>query len=135
VHEGRPIESKSITVELAMVKFIRKIQAQLQVQYSKDIPEDEILKVLLNEKSLIPSDYVVLIRKTMQRLMEEFELELQERGYNLEYLKVIFVGGGALIARNFAKDIKNNYFYDIDLKANAKGYEYLVSKMLERGGL
>lgn len=135
VNDGRPLESKSITIELGMVKFLKQIQNQLQVEFSSDVPEEEILRVLLNEKTLIPSEYVISIRKTMTRLIEEFELQLQERGYSLSYLKVIFVGGGALIAKNFAKDIKDNYLYDTDLKANAKGYEYLVSKMVERGSL
>lgn len=134
VQKGHPIESKSITVEHAMIKWIRYIQGQLQIQYSRDIPEEEILKVLLNEKSLIPTEYSILIKETMKELIEEFELELKERGYNLDYVNVIYVGGGALVAKNYTKSVKNNHMYDCDLKANAKGYEFLASTMIGRAG-
>lgn len=44
--KGMPVESKSITVEKAMVKWMRQIQGNLQVQYGKNVPENEILKII-----------------------------------------------------------------------------------------
>lgn len=134
VKKGHPIESKSVTIETAMIKWLRYIQSQLQIQCSKDIPEEEIQKVLLNEKHLLPSEFVSIIKETMESLLEDFELELQERGYNLDFSNVVFVGGGAVIAKTFLKSHKDNYMFDCDLKANAKGYEYLANVMLEKAG-
>lgn len=50
-HKGLLVESKSITIERAMVKWICQIQGSLQVQYGKNIPESEILKVILKQTS------------------------------------------------------------------------------------
>jgi len=134
VQKGRPIESKSLTVELAMIKWLRQIQGQLQIQYSKDVPEDEILKVILDEDSLLPSEYKTFIRSKVQDQIEELLLELQERGYNLEFTNVIFIGGGAVVVRNYYKQYRANFYYDCDISANAKGYEFLASTMIERAG-
>lgn len=40
IKNGIPVESKSITIERAMIKWIRQIQGSLQIQYGKNIPEN-----------------------------------------------------------------------------------------------
>ena len=50
-----------------MVKWIKEIQRDMKIQTGKDIPEHEVMKVMLKE------------------------------GSNLEYINIIYVGGGALI--------------------------------------
>ena len=45
IRNGLPVESKSITIERAMIKWFRQIQGSLQVQYGKNIPENEILNL------------------------------------------------------------------------------------------
>ena len=80
LRNGLPVESRSITIERAMVKWIRQIQGSLQVQFGKNIPENEILKVLLKQGSQLPKSYVNLIRKEIRERIEELVLELKERG-------------------------------------------------------
>lgn len=47
VQNGLPVESKSITIEKAMVKWIKEIQREMKVQTGKDIPEHEVMKIAL----------------------------------------------------------------------------------------
>lgn len=54
VKNGYPIESKSITIEKAMIKWIKQIQSSLQIQLGKDIPEDQIIKIILNHDNTLP---------------------------------------------------------------------------------
>ena len=61
------------------------------------------------------------------------ELELRERGYDLDFCRVIYVGGGAVAVRNFSER-KPNIAYDCDIHANAKGYEYLALQILRSQG-
>lgn len=133
LHKGLPVESKSITIERAMVKWIRQIQGSLQVQYGKNIPESEILKVILKQTSNIPKSYVHHIRNGITEQIEALALELEEREYDLEYTNVIYVGGGAVAVKNFMEH-KANIAYDCDILANAKGYEFLASQMLKKQG-
>lgn len=132
VRNGLPIESRSITIEKAMVKWMKEIQHELKIQTGKEIPEHEIMKVILKEGSNLPAVYVELIESMLREKIHSLELELAERGYSLDYINLIYVGGGALIAKNYAGKYQSHKAYDCDLCANAKGYEFLAGQMLER---
>lgn len=129
VQNGLPIESKSITIEKAMVKWIKEIQREMKVQTGKDMPEHEIMKIALKEGSNLPGAYAELIRGMLREKVYSLELELAERGYSMEYINIIYVGGGALIARDYAGKYRNHAAYDCDLCANAKGYEFLARQI------
>lgn len=133
LEDGVPIERRSVTVEMAMVKWIRQIQGNLQVQYGKNIPEDEILKVILKQDSLLPKEYAGFIRKNIKEQIHALELELRERGYDFDYSRIIYVGGGAVAVKNFSER-RANIAYDCDIHANAKGYEYLALQILRNQG-
>ena len=132
VRNGLPIESKSITIEKAMVKWIKEIQRGMKIQTGKDIPEHEIMKVMLKEASNLPLVYAELIHGMMREKIHSLELELSERGYSLDYINIIYVGGGALMARDHAGKYRSHTAYDCDLCANAKGYEFLAGQMMGR---
>ena len=130
VQNGFPVESRSITIEKAMVKWIKEIQREMKVQTGKDIPEHEIMKIVLKEDSNLPGAYMELIRGMLREKMRSLELELAERGYSMDYINIIYVGGGALIARDYAGRYRSHTAYDCDLCANAKGYEFLAGQIM-----
>lgn len=134
LRNGLPVESRSVTIEKAMVKWIRQIQGCLQVQYGKDIAEGEILKVVLKEPNFLPGNCVKMIRSMMREQMHSLELELREREYDLDYTSLIYVGGGAAAMRTFSER-RANVAYDPDIHANAKGYEFLTVQMLKKQGV
>lgn len=134
LERGIPVERKSITIEKAMVKWLRQIQGSLQVQYGKNIPESEILKVLLKQEHFLPRTYANLIRENIRAQIRTLELELKEREYALDYMNVIYVGGGAAAVKNFSEH-RPNVAYDCDIHANAKGYEYLAYQILKKQGV
>ncbi len=132
VQNGLPIESRSITIEKAMVKWMKEIQHDMKIQTGKEIPEHEIMKVMLKEDSNLPSVYMELIRNMLRERVQSLELELAERGYSLDYINIIYVGGGALAARDYAGKYRNHAAYDCDLCANAKGYEFLAEQIIRK---
>ena len=83
-------------------------------------------------ESNLPSVYAELIHRMMREKIHSLELELAERGYSLEYINIIYVGGGALMASDHAGKYRSHTAYDCDMCANAKGYEFLAGQMLER---
>ena len=129
VQDGLPIESRSITIEKAVVKWIKEIQREMKVQTGKDIPEHEVMKIALKEGSNLPGAYAELIRGMLREKMKSLELELAERGYSMDYINIIYVGGGALLARDYAGKYRAHTAYDCDLCANAKGYEFLARQI------
>ena len=130
VQNGFPIESRSITIEKAMVKWVKEIQREMKVQTGKQLPEHEIMKIALKEDSNIPKAYMELIRGMLREKMCSLELELAERGYSMDYVNIIYVGGGALMARDYAGKYRSHAAYDCDLCANAKGYEFLAAEIV-----
>ncbi len=130
VQNGLPVESKSITIEKAVVKWMKEIQHDMKVQTGKEIPEYEILKVMLKEENHIPTVYKELICQMLREKLRSLELELSERGYSLDYINLIYVGGGALMAHDHAGKYRNHTAYDCDLCANAKGYEFLAEQIM-----
>lgn len=125
-----PVESKSITIEKAMVKWIKEIQRDMKVQTGKDIPEHEVIKILLKEENHLPIVYAELINGMMREKICLLELELAERGYDMDYTNIIYVGGGALMAHDHAGKYRSHAAYDCGLCANAKGYEFLAGQMI-----
>jgi plasmid segregation protein ParM len=132
--KGLPVESRSITIEKAMVKWMRQIQGSLQVQYGKNVPESEILKVILRQTSFLPRAQANHIRDMMREQIRGLELELEEREYDLDYTNVIYVGGGAVAVKNFSEH-RVNIAYDCDIHANAKGYEFLAYQIAKKQGV
>lgn len=47
-------------------------------------------------------------------------------------MPVYFVGGGAIVMRNFGKYQQNNIHYVLDVRANAKGFETMARIALRR---
>ena len=101
----------------------------MKVQTGKDIPEHEVMKIVLKGGSNLPGAYAELIRGMLREKMYSLELELAERGYSMDYINIIYVGGGALIARDHAGKYRSHTAYDCDLCANAKGYEFLAGQI------
>ena len=130
---GMLVERRSVTVEKVMVKWMKQIQGRLQIQYGKNVPESEILKVVLKKDSFLPRNQVNHVRETLRELIHGMELELMEREFDLQYTNVIYVGGSAVAVKNFS-ELRTNVAFDTDIHANAKGYEFLAMQMLKKQG-
>ena len=130
VRNGLPIESKSITIEKALIKWMKAIQSRLFVQKGKEIPETEIFKVFLGHESFLSKDISDSIEEMLSGLTQQLILELSERGYNFYYNRIIFIGGGASVVKKYL-GAKNNIYFDVNIKANAIGYEFLAYKLAE----
>ena len=81
----------------------------------------------------MPKSYINHIRLRIVEQIEALLLELEEREYDLNYINIIYVGGGAIAVKNFT-EYKTNVAYDGDILANAKGYEFLADQMLRKQG-
>lgn len=132
--DGIPVESRCITIEKAMVKWMKQTRGSLQVQFGRNVPESEILKVILKQPCLLSRSHANLIRETIREQLHLLELELEEREYDLKYTSLIYVGGGAAVMQNFS-EARPNVAYDTDIHANAKGYEFLTLQKLKQKGV
>jgi len=101
-------------------------------QKYNDTVDDEIIKEIMmtgSTKSLT-KEYLRTIQDLLaaysRSIIDELRsLKISSTGNNL-----IFIGGGALLMKNFCQDKKINYIIDINL--NAKGYESLLRQKYMR---
>lgn len=132
VKDGIPNETRSTTIETALIKWMKHIQGELQSRYAKSVPESEILKVMLGRETRIQKECKMAVCEMLTEFMDMVERELMERDIDPSLVKIIYVGGGATIAKNFSRLYRENVAYDCDICANAKGYEFLAEKIIER---
>ena len=97
-----------------------------EIQKKQKSPIKKILLQLLNYQGALSVGYHRQYSFYRRRL---FTAYLAERGYSLDYINIIYVGGGALMARDNAGKYRSHTAYDCDLCANAKGYEFLANQM------
>ena len=60
---------------------------------------------------------------------------LCEHKYNLELMKLYIVGGGGCLIRNFGEYDPNRVTINDDLRATAKGYEFLANLKLKKANV
>ena len=65
-------------------------------------------------------------------LNEKLEkLAPEDRNRIYEVTPIVFVGGGAVVMKNFGSHDAKNISYNLDVKANARGYEQLATMGLK----
>lgn len=130
IKDGVPQESRSTTIEYAMIKAMRNVQQAFQSKFGIAVPESEIMKIILEQKSNLKPTQKQLIKEQLMKFMDHVEAELMERDFNLDFTKIIYVGGGAMVARKYSRMHRSNVIYDTDICCNAKGYEYLANHIV-----
>ena len=78
-------------------------------------------------RSDIDDAYFRIIKAEIEDFVEKVYNSIREFGYNLKTTPIVFVGGGAVVMKNFSNYDAKNITYNLDVKANAKGYEQLAT--------
>ena len=71
-------------------------------------------------------EYYQVAKDEIEAFVEKVYNSIREYGYNLKTTPIIFVGGGAVVMKNFGNYDEKNISYILDIKANARGYEELA---------
>jgi plasmid segregation protein ParM len=105
---------------------MRAINEQCVRQLNGELDESEIQRVMTGGQSDIGESYQAIIRAETAGFAEQLYNSIREHGYNLETTPIVFAGGGAAVMKHFGGQSGRNISYITDIKANAKGYEYLA---------
>lgn len=125
IKEYSPDESECITSPNGLIKCMRAINEQCVRQLGNEIVESDMQKFMQSGTLSIPEKYLTIMEKEIRKFVEKVYCILKENGYNLETTPIVFVGGGAVVMKLFGNMEGGNIQYIEDIKANAKGYEYL----------
>lgn len=128
VRNGVPIESKCETFTESMISVIQDIKSRTSELYGKEFFESKIMEYISNPNAQIPDKYKKLMDDAFKRFANRVEGLLKENGHDTEFSDVIYVGGGATVMKNYGKQSANIHYIE-DVRANARGYEYLLRQI------
>lgn len=122
-----PDESKCVTIPRGLITCMRSINEQCVRQLNGEVDESEIQNIMRYGRSDIDAAYFQIIKAEIEDFVEKVYNSIREFGYNLKTTPIVFVGGGAVVMKNFSNYDAKNITYNLDVKANAKGYEQLAT--------
>ena len=129
----KPDNSKCDTQNEGLIKCMRAInRVAIQVKNRK-IDEAEIQEYMKTGKTELPKDFKEIMDQQIQDFVDKVFRYQTECGYSLDMVPVYFVGGGAVVMRNFGRYQQSNIHYVLDVKANAKGFETMAKIALRSG--
>lgn len=128
VKDGVPVESKCETFTESMIFVIQEIKSRSSEVFGKEISENVITDYISNFSSNYPEKYARIMDEALDKFVSRVEGILKENGHDTEFTNIIYVGGGAKAMERFGKH-GDNISYVTDVRANAKGYEFLAKQM------
>lgn len=131
IFEQKPKEGKSITIPRGLITCMRSINEECVRLIGSEVSEIEIEEVMRGEASDLPEKYLEIIQEGLKEFSQKVYYTIKECGYNLETTKIVFAGGGAAVMKLFGNFPSENIEYIEDIRANAKGYEYLAKIYLQ----
>lgn len=121
-----PVESESTSIPAALIQCMEGIKSNVYQNCNRRVSEDMIQQIILEKDVNIPTDCKVIIRAGLADFAKGIEAKLAELGFDLEMFTVIYAGGGALVMKSYGSLKGTNIHYLEDIRANAKGYEFLA---------
>lgn len=125
IENSAPNEAECITIKQGLIKCMRTINEQCVRQLGNEIEEEDIQEVIKTGKGSLPQKYLEIVKESLREYAEKVYHTLIEHGYNLDITEIVFVGGGAKVMKSFGSRRESNIQYIEDVRANARGYEYL----------
>ncbi len=123
-----PVESESTSIPAALIQCMEGIKSNVYQNCNRRVSEDMIQQMILEKDVNIPSECKVIIRSGLSDFAKGIEAKLAELGFDLEMFTVIYAGGGATLMKNYGTQKGASIHYLEDIRANAKGYEFLAKQ-------
>ena len=112
-----PDESKCVTIPKGLITCMRSINEQCVRQLNGEVDESEIQNIMRYGRSDIDDEYFAIIKAEIEDFVDKVYNSIREFGYNLKTTPIVFVGGGAVVMKNFGSHDAKNISYNLDVKA------------------
>ena len=119
IHTSRyvPIERESTSVPEALISCMETIKSTVYQNCNRRVSEEQIRRMIMKGDALMPENCKEMIRSRLQDFV---------MGFDLEMIPVVYIGGGASVMKRYGTLTGKHIAYLEDVRANAKGYEYLA---------
>ena len=115
------------SLENGVILLYNKVRSKVNSELDLLLDEGDVDAILMGKKTKYPDAAIRLTEQMAQEFISDLFSTLRERMLDLQYCKVVFVGGGAiLLKRQIETSGKvGTPFFVPKINANADGYEYL----------
>lgn len=110
-----PDESKCVTIPKGLITCMRSINEQCVRQLNGEVDESEIQNIMRYGRSDIDDEYFAIIKAEIEDFVDKVYNSIREFGYNLKTTPIVFVGGGAVVMKNFGSHDAKNISYNLDV--------------------
>jgi len=127
LRNGRPDLSVCESLEKGVITLYNRIISRVNSDYDILLEEPDIDSIIKGEKTDYDDEVIRLVKDMTQMYVDDILGTLRERGIDLKTGCVVFIGGGALLLREYLKksDKVGKCIFIENICANAEGYELL----------
>lgn len=130
--DKNPDDANANTISEGLIPCMRRINKHCGRLYNEKIDEDIIQNYIITKKTDLDEQFIEIVDRELEDFATNLFNSLREEGYSLNTTQFYFVGGGASVMKNFGGIEQKNIKYNLDVKANAKGFEKLAKIALSR---
>ncbi|SEW20558.1 ParM/StbA family protein [[Clostridium] fimetarium] len=125
INNRKPMESKCWTEKYGINQCSINICNAIMNKTGVVIDISIINDFLRMKKIDVSEKFLSVIQDTAKEYVRNVFMKVREHEYNSELMKLYVIGGGSKLLKEYGEYDKNRVFFDEDVRANAKGYEYL----------
>lgn len=129
--DGKPQIGRMFTEKFGTHQCTLAIREAYMREYGTELDEATIEGFLITGTASIPKDGLKLIRTLAEEYVGGIFRRLREHGYDESTMDLIVTGGGGCLVKNFYRTKGSRVRFIDDIRAAAKGYEYLAELQMK----
>lgn len=138
IKDMKPELSECDTRPMGLITCMHAINKECVAKFNCEIDESELEYIMKTGVCNMEEKYAKVVEDETRRFANKVFNTLREFNININITPITFVGGGATVMKTYGENTGKNISYIEDIKANAKGFEYLakafmLSKAKQRG--
>ena len=123
---GKPLSQKMFTEKYGTYQCTLAIREEFMRRTRREINDLVIDEVLQNGTADIAAADLKIIKAVATDYVKDIFRRLREHGYDEGTMTLYVTGGGGCLVKNFYKCSSDRIKFVDDIRANAKGYEYMA---------
>ncbi len=132
INEKTAILESCFTEKYGTYQCVIRAREMLQRKFGSLPTDAQIEKYLRSMNADIGEKYKAVIQETARQYVAEIFRRLREHEYDPDLMRLWVIGGGGCLVKNFGVYDADRVIFIEDLRANAKGYERMARRTLEK---
>lgn len=134
INDCRPLEQKGFTEKFGTHQCMLAVSERVTRLFGIVMDESTIEHALRYGSADVDEQYLKVIRQSVTEYVQGIFRKLREREYHPDMMRLIVVGGGSCLVKNFGQYDPKRVTIFTDICATAKGYEMLAEHKLRKNG-